>query len=71
MTDIKSAFKRCPITIDEVAAAMDLSYENVRKYAAGLRKVPAERAREFRDLTGIPLSVIRPDIWPPRKRGAA
>lgn len=65
MTDLKTRFAQSGKTIPDVARAMGIHVETVRRYVNGTIKVPSHRAREFALLTEIDLEIIRPDIWPP------
>lgn len=35
------------------------------------RRIPVERVLEIETATGVPRSVLRPDIYPPAREGAA
>lgn len=48
-----------------VAKASNLPRTTVWRHATGNRKISAEAALVYSKALGVPLSQIRPDLWPP------
>jgi DNA-binding transcriptional regulator YdaS (Cro superfamily) len=48
----------------KLAAAAGVTQQAVSHWLIGLRRIPAEYAKPIADKTGIPLHVIRPDLFP-------
>ncbi len=44
------------ISLDEVAAACDVGFQQIQKYESGLSRVPAARLWEAAKLLGVPMS---------------
>lgn len=57
------------LTMQALAAKLGVDKSAVCKWEA--RKVPAERVRQIEAMTGIPASVLRPDIFQPQPQGEA
>lgn len=49
--------------LSELAGMLGVSPSTVHRWASG--RVPAERAQAVSDATGIPLHVLRADLWWP------
>jgi DNA-binding transcriptional regulator YdaS (Cro superfamily) len=49
----------------EVATALGISTEAVRRWRVGSNGLRAEPAMEIHRKFGIPLHQLRPDLWPP------
>lgn len=56
------------LTDGEMAARLGVSGEIVRLWRVGRRPIPARRAIEISNVTGISLHELRPDFWPPPKK---
>lgn len=52
------------LNIRRVSMLCGIAYSNVWRHAHGERKISAEMAVRYNDALGIPLSVMRPDLWP-------
>lgn len=57
---VREAIRRLG-SIAEVARRMHVSSPAVLGWLQ--RNIPAERAKELSDKTGVPLAHIRPDLW--------
>ncbi len=51
------------VGLQALAAHCNVTYQAVRKWERGL--IPAERAKQVSHVSGIPLHVLRPDLWDP------
>lgn len=56
------------MTLRQLSALIAVSEAEICRWENGLRRIPAERVYLISDLTGIPKSKLRPDIFPPRSR---
>ena len=70
MNDIKALLRRSRVRQYEVAKACNRSPSAVSQWFTGARPIPAECAQPISNLTGIPLYVLRPDLWTEPKRRA-
>lgn len=60
-----------PYSVRQLLHNLELkSYSQLHAAVSGKRRIPAELAIRIADLTGIPPSVIRPDLWKPKKKAA-
>lgn len=57
-TDLLRAF---PGLLSWLAPRLGVSQPNLSQWT----QVPAERARDIEQVTGIPRHLLRPDLWPP------
>ena len=48
----------------EVSRLTGISYTDVWRHANGKRKISAEFAMRYHTALGIPLWMMRPDLWP-------
>lgn len=53
------------LPLSYVAKATKLPATTVWRHATGARKVSPELAIQYSRSLGVPLSKIRPDLWPP------
>ena len=51
-------------SVAKVADALGVSYTTVHSRVYRKQDIPAEWARKLHDQNGIPLHVMRPDLWP-------
>ena len=51
------------MSCNQIAELLGVSCQAVQKWLKN--KVPAERARAFSHITGIPRHELRPDLWEP------
>lgn len=64
-TPLLAEFQARGLVQRQVALAMRRSEPAVSKWVSGESQVPALCARKLHDLYGIPLELMRPDLWPP------
>lgn len=58
-------------TLSDIARDSGLSTTSVWRHAHGKLKISAESALKYNKALGIPLSAMRPDLWPPELEAAA
>lgn len=59
-----------PLTIDSAGAMIGVSGVQWHRYEAGTRRIPAEKVAALSQVTGIPASELRPDIFGEPERAA-
>lgn len=64
MKELKEWRKGRKMTQAELAELFGVTQGMISHYEKGVRDIPAERAREYSEITRIPLHKFRPDIWP-------
>jgi DNA-binding transcriptional regulator YdaS (Cro superfamily) len=72
-SDIDLAFIRCRLTSRQAAAVLGVTYQCVNFWRRERNQIPPAQAKALNQVFGLPLHVLRPDIWDPpaRRRKAA
>lgn len=52
------------LSLAELAAALGTSKAELSRWETGKRKVPAHRAVKVAEITGVPVHLLRPDVFP-------
>jgi plasmid maintenance system antidote protein VapI len=68
VTDIDRAFARLDLKDAEVARAIGVTRQCVRYWRHGRNLISPARARELNARFGLPLHILRPDVWDPPLR---
>lgn len=61
--ETKNYFRGFPLV--SAAKLANVEYSTVWRHFSGKRKITAEYALRYHKALGIPLSELRPDLWPP------
>jgi DNA-binding transcriptional regulator YdaS (Cro superfamily) len=58
-------------TLAAAGRLLGISEVQMHRYETGQRRIPAERADDFEKITGIPCTVLRPDVFKPHSSTAS
>lgn len=61
----KSFLKSNNLNIAAASRLSGIPYMTIFQHIHGKRGISAESALKYQQTLGIPLSVLRPDLWPP------
>lgn len=62
---MKKKFHFFGFSVQDAAEKSGISTATISRHATGARRISAEFAVKYHDTLGIPLSAMRPDLWPP------
>jgi len=63
MTSLQDYFRSTGTSANELARRLDVAASTITRIVRGERKASPELAKRIEELTGIPRSVFRPDLY--------
>jgi DNA-binding transcriptional regulator YdaS (Cro superfamily) len=69
-SDIDQAFIDRHLSSRRVAEEIGVTYQCVNFWRRGRNQIPPAQAKALNQMFGIPLHVLRPDIWSRQRRAA-
>jgi DNA-binding transcriptional regulator YdaS (Cro superfamily) len=58
-------------TLAAAGRLLGISEVQMHRYETGQRRIPAERTDDFAKITGIPHTILRPDVFKPHSQSAS